>query len=327
MRLRSLSAFIALSFALSALTGCGVTRGESANDLLMIIPNSPGGGYDQTGRAAVGVMREHNVTKGEWTVDNVVGAGGAVAMSTLMGRAGNDRTLMTVGLGVVGSLYSFGSEFRLADATPIAQLMSEPEGILVPADSPFETIGDLVEAWKADPGSITVGGGSSPGGPDHLFPMQLARAVGVDPREVNYITYDGGGPLTSALLGNKIQVGASGLAEFVSQIESGELRVLAVSGAKRQPQKALAQVPTLREEDIDLVFINWRGVLAPPGIPAERARQYVAYFEQMHTTDEWQQVLKKNGWTDDFKTGDEFGTFLTNQDKRVSTTLKELRLL
>lgn len=316
-----------LAAVLLATSGCGVTRGESTNDLLMIIPNSPGGGYDQTGRAAVGVMRQHNVTEGEWTVDNVVGAGGAVAMSTLMGRAGDDRTLMTVGLGVVGSLYSFGSDFRLADATPIAQLISEPEGILVPADSPFKTIDDFAKAWKADPGSITVGGGSSPGGPDHLFPMQLAKTIGVDPREVNFITYDGGGPLTSALLGNKIQVGASGLAEFVTQIESGKLRVLAVSGEKRQPQKAFANVPTLREEGIDMVFINWRGVLAPPGISKERQQQYVAYFEKMHDTDDWQRVLKKNGWTDDFKTGDEFGAFLRNQDKRVSTTLKELRLL
>jgi putative tricarboxylic transport membrane protein len=318
---------LVLSVLIPATAGCGVTRGASSNDLLMIIPNSPGGGYDQTGRAAVDVMRKHSVTKGDITVDNIVGAGGAVAMSTLMGRAGDEGTLMTVGLGVVGSLYSFGSDFRLADATPIAQLMSEPEGILVPRNSPFKTINDLTKAWKADPGSITVGGGSSPGGPDHLFPMQLAKAVGIDPRKVNFITYDGGGPLTSALLGNKIQVGASGLAEFVGQIKSGELRVLAVSGAKRQPQEVLADVPTLTEEGIDLVFINWRGVLAPPGIPPERARQFVAYFERMHATDDWQKVLKKNGWTDDFKTGDEFRTFLESQDERVSTTLKELKLL
>jgi putative tricarboxylic transport membrane protein len=325
MRRRSL--FLTVTLLVAALTGCGVTRGESGNDLLMIIPNSPGGGYDQTGRAAVDVMREHAVTQGDWTVDNVIGAGGAVAMSTLMGRSGDDHTLMTVGLGVVGSLYSFGSDFRLSNATPIAQLMSEAEGILVPADSPYKTIGDLAKAWKADPGAITVGGGSSPGGPDHLFPMQLAKAIGIDARDVNYISYDGGGPLTSALLGNKIQVGASGLAEFVGQIESGELRVLAVSGEKRQPQPALEDIPTLQEEGIDLVFTNWRGVLAPPGISADREKQYIAYFKKMHGTNDWQKVLKKNGWTDDFKTGDEFRTFIEKQDKRVSTTLKELKLL
>ena len=104
--------------------------------------------------------------------------------------------------------------------------------MLVPADLPFETIDDLVEAWKADPARV-VGGGSSPGGPDHLFPMQLASVLGIQPRDVRYITYDGGGPPTTALLGGKIQVGFSGLGESEGQIESGDLRALAVSGEER----------------------------------------------------------------------------------------------
>src|SRR6188768_1681353 len=237
---------------LLAMTSCGVTRGEDSRHLLMIIPNSPGGGYDQTGRAAVKVMEADDITGGSFTVDNVIGAGGAGAMTTLIGKAGDEHTMMTVGLGVVGSTYSFGSEYQLQDATPLAQLMSEPEGILVPADSPFETVEDFVEAWKADPGSFAIGGGSSPGGPDHLFPMQLAAEVGIDPNDVNYVSYDGGGPLTSALLGAKIDAGFSGPAEFVGQVEDGDLRMLAVSGEERSPQKAFADVPTLTEQDIDL---------------------------------------------------------------------------
>ena len=141
------------------------------------------------------------------------GAGGSVAMSRLMSEEGNGNLLMTIGLGVVGSTYSFGVDARPQDATPIAQLIEEQEGVLVPADSPFKTIDDLVQAWSEDPESVVVGGGSSPGGPAHLFPMQLAKAAGIDPKEVKYVTYDGGGPLTSALLGNKIDVGFSGLAE------------------------------------------------------------------------------------------------------------------
>lgn len=309
------------------LVGCGVTRGDDGNDLLMMIPNSPGGGYDQTGRAAVQVMEDNDVTAGSFTVDNIIGAGGSVAMSTLMGKAGDERTMMTLGLGVVGSLYSFGSDFRVQDATPLAQLMSEPEGVLVPGDSPYRTIDDLAEAWAADPGSITVGGGSSPGGPDHLFPMQLADTLGIDPREVNYVSYDGGGPLTSALLGQKIQVGFSGLAEFQGQIESGELRVLAVSGEERLPQDAVADVPTLTESGIDLVFLNWRGVMAPPDIPEERREELIGYLETMHGTTGWQDQLEANGWTDDFKTGDDFEAFIEEQDTRVSTTLEELGLI
>jgi putative tricarboxylic transport membrane protein len=310
-----------------ATAACGVTRGEDTRDLLMIIPNSPGGGYDQTGRAAVGVMEDADITGGSFTVDNVIGAGGAGAMTTLIGKAGDEHTMMTVGLGVVGSTYSFGSDYRLQDATPLAQLMSEPEGILVPADSPYKTVDDLVQDWKSDPSSLAIGGGSSPGGPDHLFPMQFAAEVGIDPNDVNYVSYDGGGPLTSALLGEKIDVGFSGPAEFTGQVESGDLRMLAVSGEERSPQEVFADVPTLTESGIDLVFLNWRGVLAPPDISEQRRDELVGYLEAMHDTDGWREQLTQNGWTDDFKTGEDFEQFLDEQDTRVTDTLEGLGLL
>ena len=318
----------ALAAGLVALTAaCGVTRGDESHDIDMWIPNSPGGGYDQTGRAAVGVLDREDITGGDIQVTNILGAGGSVAMSRLMGEEGNDRLLMTLGLGVVGSTYSFGVDARPHDATPIAQLIEEQEGVLVPADSPFRTIDDLVAAWQADPGSVVVGGGSSPGGPDHLFPMQLAKAVGIDPKQVRYVSYDGGGPLTSALLGQKIQVGFSGLAEFEGQVAAGELRVLAVSGDEHLTEEVLADVPTLTESGIDLVFTNWRGVVAPPGISDARRAELIDYLTRMHDSPEWQQALTDNGWTDAFTTGDEFAQFLVDQDERVSTTLKELDLL
>ena len=324
---RSWRAALCAALLVAVVTGCGVTRGDDSRDLDMLIPNSPGGGYDQTGRAAVAAMEDADITGGTFQVQNIVGAGGSAAMATLMGRSGDEHTMMTVGLGVVGSLYSFGSDFSLQDTTPLARLITESEGVLVPGDSEFETIDDLAEAWTADPGSITVGGGSSPGGPDHLFPMQLASTLGIEAREVNYVSYDGGGPLTSALLGNKIQVGFSGLSEFEGQIESGELRVLAVSGEERNPQETLADVPTLQEAGIDLVFVNWRGVLAPPDLSDERRDQLVTYLEQMHDSPEWQQALQDNGWTDAFITGEDFDEFLVEQDERVSRTLDELGLI
>lgn len=321
-------AVLALAAALvAAVSGCGVTRGDSSRDLDMWIPNSPGGGYDQTGRAAVGVLERDRITGGDIQVTNILGAGGSVAMSRLMGEEGNENLLMTLGLGVVGSTYSFGVDARPHDATPIAQLIEEQEGVLVPSDSPYRTIGDLVTAWKADPSSIVVGGGSSPGGPDHLFPMQLAKAVGINPRDVTYVAYDGGGPLTSALLGHKIQVGFSGLAEFEGQIEAGELRALAVSGEERIESPAVADVPTLTESGIDFVFTNWRGVVAPPGISEERKAELIDYLTRMHDSPQWRQALEDNGWADAFVTGDDFERFLVEQDERVATTLKELDLL
>ena len=324
---RAIATAVALGSALVLATGCGVTRGDESRDLTMLIPNSPGGGYDQTGRAAVAVMENDDITGGSFEVTNVIGAGGSVAMTRLMNAEGDERTLMTAGLGVVGSLYSFGAPYAMDDATPLAQLIEDQEGVLVPADSPYETIDDLAQAWQDDPDSIVVGGGSSPGGPDHLFPMQLASTVDIDPRDVRYVPYDGGGPLTSALLGNKIEVGFSGVGEFEGQIEAGELRVLAVSGEERLETEAVRDVPTLQEEGIDLVFKNWRGVFAPPGISEERREELIGYLEEMHDSDGWQQALEDNGWIDAFTTGDEFTAYLEEQDARVEDTLKELDLL
>ncbi|WP_370291590.1 Bug family tripartite tricarboxylate transporter substrate binding protein [Nocardioides sp.] len=325
---RPIAPLIALVMALTlavATAGCGVTRDSGdgeARRLRLFIPNSPGGGYDLTGRAAAKILQDDGLT-GRFEIRNVLGASGTVAMQRLLNEKGADDLVMVMGLGVVGAVYSNGSKATPRKMTPIARLVEEQEGILVPADSPFRTVDDLVAAWREDPRSVTVGGGSSPGGPDHLFPMQLADTVGVKPRDVSYIPYDGGGPLTAALLGAKIDVGMSGLGEFEQQIAAGSLRVLAVSGEERLPG---IDAPTLTEAGVDLVFTNWRGVLAPPDISDEQRDYLVDIFTRMHDTPEWREALALNGWSDNFATGKEFEDFLLEQDARVSDTLKELGL-
>ncbi|GAA1458983.1 Bug family tripartite tricarboxylate transporter substrate binding protein [Williamsia maris] len=320
---KRLGAILALLLLVAA---CGVTRGDDGEGLhriRMMVPNSPGGGYDLTARTAVKVMEDKDIT-GRVEVFNVIGAGGTVAMARLMNESGNDDLMMMMGLGVVGAGYTNGSTARVSNATPLAKMVEEPEGILVPADSPFKTVDDLVRAWRANPSSVSIGGGSSPGGPDHLFPMETAEAVGIDPTKVNYISYDGGGDLLTALLGNKIAAGTSGLGEYVDQIEAGQVRVLAVSGSERV---ADVDAPTLREAGIDLEFTNWRGVLAPPGLSDAARDEMVAALTELHGTDEWREALSKNGWTDAFETGEPFAQFLREQDQRVESTLTELGLV
>lgn len=317
---------MAVLLAVTLVTACGVTRGDESRGLhrlRMMVPNSPGGGYDLTARTAVKIMEDTDIT-GRIEVFNVIGAGGTVAMARLMNERGNNDLMMMMGLGVVGAVYTNGSTARASDATALAKMVEEQEGILVPGDSPFRTIDDLVTAWKADPSKVSIGGGSSPGGPDHLFPMETARAVGVDPRTVNYITYDGGGDLLTALLGKKIAAGTTGLGEFVDQIEAGQVRVLAVSGAERVEG---IDAPTLTEAGIDMTFTNWRGVLAPPGISDNARDAMVAALTELHDTDQWKEAMVKNGWSDAFTTGPEFEQFLKDQDERVATTLTELGLL
>lgn len=319
----------ALGLALTALlvlTACGVTRGDGNEEfhrLRMMVPNSPGGGYDLTARTAVKIMEDDDIT-GRIEVFNVIGAGGTVAMARLMNEKGNNDLMMTMGLGVVGATYTNGSKIKASDATALAKLIEDPGAIFVPADSPFKTIGDFVAAWKKDPSKVTIGGGSSPGGPDHLFPMETAEAVGVDPKSVNFVTYDGGGDLLTALLGNKITAGTSSPGELIDQIEAGQLRVLAVSSDERVEG---IDAPTLKESGIDLTFANWRGVLAPPGISDDAKQKMIKVLEELHASQGWKDALVKNGWTDAFVTGPAFEQFLVDQDNRVSSTLTELGLL
>jgi putative tricarboxylic transport membrane protein len=326
-RTRRMTAMVILvvTALLLPLSACGVTRGgdgEANRRLSMYIPNSPGGGYDLTGRAAARVLEDADLS-GRFEVTNVIGAGGTVAMQRLLNEEGVDDLVMSMGLGVVGATYTNESKARVSQATPIARLIEDQEALIVPKDSPFKTVQDLVDAWKADPQSVTIGGGSSPGGPDHLFPMQLAKTVGIDPKQVKYIVYDGGGPLTSALLGKKIDVGTSGPSEFEGQLKDGSLRVLAVSGADRLET---VDAPTLTESGIDMTFVNWRGILAPPGISDESRDRLIEMFTEMHQSKGWQDAVKRNGWIDSFATGDEFKDFLVEQDERVESTLKELGL-
>jgi putative tricarboxylic transport membrane protein len=325
LRRQMITGLVIAVIAALLVSACGVTRGEETglHRLRMMVPNSPGGGYDLTARTAVKIMEDDDIT-GRIEVFNVIGAGGTVAMARLMNEKGNGDLMMMMGLGVVGATYTNGSNARASDATALAKMVEEQEGILVPADSPFKTVNDFVAAWKADPAKVTIGGGSSPGGPDHLFPMETAKAAGVDPKAVNYVSYDGGGDLLTALLGKKITVGTSGLGEFVDQIEAGQMRVLAVSGSERVEG---VDAPTLTEAGVNLTFTNWRGILAPPGISDDARQAMVKVLEELHGTQQWKEALVKNGWSDAFMTGAPFEQFLKDQDNRVSSTLTDLGLV
>jgi putative tricarboxylic transport membrane protein len=314
------------------LTGCGATANkakpggsagsEPLSGVRFMVPNTAGSGYDTTARAAAKVMDDIKVTKSV-EVFNLAGAGGTVGLSRTVSEKGNGKLLMMMGLGVVGAQYTNKSQAKLDQTTPIAKLIEESGAIVVAKNSPYKNITDLVTAWKANPKAMAVGGGSSPGGPDHLLPMQLAQTVGIDPKDVNYIAYDGGGDLLPAILGGKIAFGASGFGEFLDQVEAGEVRVLAISGAERV---AAVKAPTLKESGIDLEFTNWRGIVAPPGISDTDKQALSNAIAKMHESQEWKDVLAKNGWTDAYLTEAEFSTFLTAQTKAVEDVLTKLGL-
>jgi putative tricarboxylic transport membrane protein len=315
-----------------ATTACGTTAGDDSEDtaasgpvsgLRVMVPNSPGSGYDQTARAATKAMEDSDLAE---TVEvfNVAGAGGTVGLQRLVNEEGNGDLLMQMGLGVVGAEFTNNSQAKLAETTPIAGLIEEAEVIVVPKDSPYDDLTSLTDAWKADPGKLPVGGASNPGGPDHLTPMLLAEEVGLDPKAVNYVPYDGGGELLAGILGNKLAFAATGVSEVAEQAAAGELKILAVTSD--EPVEGI-DAPTLQDEGIDLTFTNWRGIVAAPGISDADRTKLVDLVTEMHDSPEWQEALEANGWTDAFKPGEEFESFLTSESERVQGVLSGLGLV
>ena len=289
--------------------------------LNIFIPAAPGGGWDTTARSMELAMRADGIVK-EFKLENVGGAGGAVGLPRFLGRKGQGDTVMVAGMVMVGALIAANSPLKMTDATPLARLTVEYEVIVVPAGSPHQTLGDLIEAFKKEPGKVSWAGGSA-GGTDHILAGMVAKAVGVDPKRVTYVAYAGGGPALAALLGNQVTAGVSGYSEFGEQIRAGKLRALAVSSASRLPG---VDTPTLKEQGVDVVLGNWRGVFGAPAITADQQKVLLGLIERMVAGPTWKSELDKKGWTLSYLSGADYAKFIASETERIGTILAELDL-
>lgn len=303
----------------------------------IMAPAAPGGGWDTTAREMQRVMQEEGLAS-QVDVYNVEGAGGTVGIAQLVNdERGNDHHLMMMGLVMIGALATNASEVTLDDVTPISRLTAEFEVIVVPANSEYQTLDDLIAAFQADPTAISWAGGSA-GGTDHILVGLIAQAVGVDPTLINYIPYSGGGEALAAILGGQVSAGVSGISEWADQIASGELRALAVSGSPASDaatgeatpgaSEAAAQIaPTLKEQGIDVELANWRGVVAPPEISEEGRLCLVALVDELVASGGWAETRERYGWQDFAQSGDEFTTFVSDERDRVIEILTSLGLV
>lgn len=309
---------------------CGVSLDNDASGaahrtvdgLRILVPNGPGSGYDTTARTAAKVMQDAGLARNV-AVFNVAGAGGTTGLRRVVDDKGDENLLMQMGLGVVGAVHTNRSQVTLMSTLPVARLIEEMEAVVVPKESPYNTLRDLVTAWRADPAAVPVGGASAPGGPDHLMPMLLAQAVGVAPKRVKFVSFGGGAELVAAVLSNKVAFAATGIGEVAEQAKVGAVKILAVTGARRAGG---LDAPTLREQGVDLVFANWRGLVAASGLTAVQQQRLVDLVTDMHNSPEWKVALATKGWTDAFITGEEFAAFLASENDRVAKVLRELGL-
>jgi putative tricarboxylic transport membrane protein len=288
--------------------------------LRLIAPAAPGGGWDQTARAMQQVLQRIGVA-GVAPVENVPGAAGTIGLARFISaERGNPDVVMLSGLIMLAATITHRSPVTLREVTPIARLIGEYEVIVVPAASPFRTLDDFVTAFRARPGSISWGGGSA-GGTDQILAGLVADALGVPPSKVNYIAFSGGGEMLSSLLGGQLSVGVNGFAEMQPQIAAGALRPIGISSPERV---AGIDIPTLREQGVNVELVNWRSLVAPPGVSAVDRRRLVAAMDVMVRSPEWQALLDRYHWQDRFLTGRDFEHFIEEEEARVNAILKKL---
>jgi putative tricarboxylic transport membrane protein len=294
--------------ALAAAGALPLSARANAN-LKMMIPANPGGGWDSTGRALGKALQDAGVAASV-NFDNKGGAAGAIGLAQFVNASkGDPNALMVMGAVMLGGIITGKPPVSLSQATPLARLTSEYNVFVLPASSPLKTMKDVIEQLKKDPGSVKWGGGSR-GATEHIAAAMIAREVGVDPAKINYVAFRGGGEAVAAILGGNVTIGGSGYSEFAEYIKAGKMRAIGVTSEKRLPG---IDVPTLKEQGINVVIGNWRGVYGAPGITPEQRKALTEMVVKATKSKAWAEALEKNAWTPAVMAGAEFEKFVDDE--------------
>ncbi|MFI7483362.1 tripartite tricarboxylate transporter substrate binding protein [Kocuria sp. M1R5S2] len=297
----------------SAATGSDIRA-----NLTLIAPAGAGGGWDTFMREQQQAMRANSLVNNTQVV-NIPGAAGTIGLGQLSTMEGRANTLMVTGAGLVAGVAQLDSAVTHDDVRPIARVVEEYDVVVVPADSPYETIDELVEAWRANPAEVAwTGGGTF----DQLVMTELALTAGIEPSETTYIPKSGGGEATQALITHTADAATSGYMDVADQIEAGRLRALGMAAPQRLEG---VEIPTLTEQGYDVDLANWRAVLAPPGITDEEFAELRTLLEESIATPEWQEAVERNKWTDVYLAGEEFDEFMASEQDRIAALVKELK--
>ncbi|WP_209125078.1 tripartite tricarboxylate transporter substrate binding protein [Alkalihalobacillus sp. BA299] len=293
------------------------------DNIEIVAPASPGGGWDGTARAIQKILKDENIITENMNVVNKPGGGGEVGWQYLSKQ---DAHHLAINSSLVLTNNLLGkSKLTYNDFTPIAILTSEWIGTVVPKDSQFETGAEIMEALKADPTSLKIGLAPALGNNDHLSFVQAAKTYGVDVTKLNFMIYESGGDIVTALLGGHIDFATTGVSEVVEQHQSGNLKIVAVTSEERMEE--IPDVATWTEQGVDMVFPHWRGIMGPPNM----AEGEIAYWDEkisaMVETDAWKTLLKNNGWSSYYKSSSETVEFLNQQNQNYDTLLSESGLI
>lgn len=310
---------IASAVAMSAASDAGGS--DSRTNLTIIAPAGAGGGWDTFAREAQQSMRADSIVN-QVQVVNIPGAGGTIGLSKVSTMTGQTGTILATGAAMTGGIVLNNSPVDFSDTRPIARVAEDFNVITVPADAPYETLDEFVEAWREDPGGFPLTGGSA-GSIDHLIFADLGIEAGIDAADITFIPRAGGGEAVQTMVSGTARAAATGYNEISDQIEAGRVRALGISSPERLDG---IDVPTLVEQGYDTQLTNWRGFLAPPGITDEQLAELDEIIAELVESEGWADALERNRWEDSYLRGEEFEEFLDEDIARTTELLEELGL-
>lgn len=293
-----------------------------------IAPANPGGGWDFTCRQIGKILFDIGAVDTPVQVTNMPGAGGGLAYNHVVGERGDDADLIVAASSATTTRLAQNAYAGMtADQVRfVGAIGADPGVIVVAADSPYQSLNDLVDAILADPGSVAFAGGSAVGGFDHLKPLMILKEAGfTDITSVKYIGVDGGADAITQTVGGFTQAMTGDMSEVVSFLANGDIRVVAVLTEDRVP--GFEDIPTAMEQGYDVVAVNWRGLYVPKDISDDAFNTWADKLQQVADSDEWAQAMADNGLAPFTKVGGDFQSYVDGLVADINAMSKELGVI
>ncbi len=315
-----------LTLALLGFAATGGAQGWSPQrNVEIVVGTSPGGSLDRTARTLEQLLVNNKLVKSSVTVVNKPGGGQNIAFTYVSQRPGDGHTLMVCTTLLLNNHIMGSSPLTYTDFTAIASLFNEYIVFAVNAGSSIKTGKDLIDRLKKDPKSVTIGIGSI-GGNNHIAPALLMKAVGGNPRDLKVVAHKGLGEAVIRLLGGHLDLMTISAGSAAPHVAAGQMRVVAIMAPSRIGG-ALADVPTWKEQGVDLVFSAWRAIIGPRGMPAAQTAYWESTLRKVTETAAWKADIEKNFWSDDFVSGAQFRKDLEKDYADIRAVLTELGLV
>jgi len=310
------------------LTAAFCLIGGAASAAECIAPANPGGGWDFTCRQIGKILFDIGAVDKPVQVTNMPGAGGGLAYNTVVSERSDDADLIVAASSATTTRLAQNAYAGMtADQVRFVGAIGADPGVIVVAnDSPFQSLGDLVAAIIAEPGSVAFAGGSAVGGFDHLKPLMILKEGGfTDITKVKYIGVDGGADAITQTVGGFTQAMTGDMSEIVSFLSNGDIRVIAVLTEERVP--GFEDIPTAKEQGFDVVAVNWRGLYVPKDISDAQFDEWADKLQQVADSDEWAQAMADNGLAPFTKVGGDFQSYVDGLVSDIAAMSKELGVL